>query len=369
MLALLKDTDNILLQLFWGISAMLLASSVFICLVLFARRIYKNRHKIKSLKQQSNFESALKLALTDKLEILLQDDLESLEAPDFNFKSRIIYNEILLKYFRTLNGKRADALRHLTESKNFEPQIRQSTKKGTVGRRMEAMRILSYLNTQTSLLSIHDGLSSGKKYIRLTAARCLTRRNAQVFLDDIIFSINEAFPDEEHLLADILFRFGPNISPTLEAYVSNNSDNCIKAAALEALILMMPAKVSLDLERLLENPDERVRSAAIALANITQHNSQVDLLSKGLTDSSVKVKIRSAKIAYEARRIDTISKLHHLAQDPFLWVRYWAVKAIWNTGRQGKKFVETIGEDTNASGKIAREVALESQNVNINFAS
>lgn len=349
------NIDINLLQLLWTVSLSLLGVSICLCTILSFRRALRNRIKNNRLDKQSQFEVKLNTALTS--------NFDSEETITFQADDSAIFNEILLRYFRTLNGKRADTLRNITETINIETQIRESTKTGTVGRRMEAMQVLSYLNSQGSLLSIHEGLSSSKKYIRLTAARCLTRRKANIFIDDIIHSISTAFPDDPQLLADILFRFGHEITPILEAYVETSDNLCIQSACLEALVLIMPAKSNLDLDGLLESPDEKVRAGAISLSSVTAHNSNNDILINALSDPSTKVKIRAAKLAYAARRTDTISSLFKLTQDPLLWVRYWSIKAIWNTGRQGRKLVETISRGDDAASRMAREVSLECRSI------
>jgi len=357
---LLKNIDFSLNVVLWMISLSMLVISFFICLLLCLRRIYRNRINIKRLDKQSNFESSLNLAL--------KSDINAINSSTFNVDDPTIINEVLLKYFRMLAGERVNTLRTIIQYLKIEKQIQESTKSGTTGRRMEAMQILSYLQSQASLLTIHEGLFSSNKYIRLTAARCLTRRKADIYIDDIIYYINSAFPNEEKLLADILFRFGPRITDILEAYANFDCNDCIKAASLEALVLIMPPKTSLDINNLLENPDEKIRAAALSLSDVTTHGSKNDILIKALDDSSIKVKIRAAKIAYNTRRIDTISPLFQLAQHPMLWVRYWSIKAIWNTGRQGRKLIETMGRGNDPSARMAREVTLESLSLDTGVA-
>ena len=351
MLDLLRNFDFSLNVILWIISLSLLTLSLLICLGLCVRRLYRNNITNSRLEEQSEFETSLNLAL--------QKDKTVFHETQYSFKKTTSINEILLRYFRTLKGERADTLRQVIENLQIEKHILTATKTGTMGRRMEAMQILSYLDTQDSLQTIHQGLYAPNKYVRLTAARCLTRRNAAVFLNDIIDSINSAFPNEEKLLADIIYHFGFEATDVLESYVNSDCNDCIKAACLEALVLIMPPKTSLNIEALLESSDEKIRAAAISLSEITPHQSKNDALIKALGDSSVKVKIRATKIAGNTRRIDTISPLYQLSQDPLLWVRYWSIKAIWNTGRQGRKLVETMGQGNDSSARMAREVALE----------
>ena len=351
MLDLLRNFDFSLNVILWIISLSLLTLSLLICLGLCVRRLYRNNITNSRLEEQSEFETSLNLAL--------QKDKTVFHETQYSFKKTTIINEILLRYFRTLKGERADTLRQIIENLQIEKHILTATKTGTMGRRMEAMQILSYLDTQDSLQTIHQGLYAPNKYVRLTAARCLTRRKAEIFTEDIIYYINAAFPDEEKLLADILFRFGLQISDKLEEFIESDCNNSIKASCLEALVLMMLPKTSLDINALLDNPDERIRAAAVSLSEVTSNNSDNDILLKALKDSSVKVKIRAAKIASEKQSKEAISTLYKLSKDPLLWVRYWSIKAIWNTGRQGRKLVETMGQGNDSSARMAREVALE----------
>jgi len=360
MLDLLGNIDFSLNVLLWITSLSCLALSFFICLLLCVRRSYRNHLSINRLRKQAEFESALNLAL--------KSDANVFNTHMFSVDETAIINEVLLKYFRMLAGDRVKTLRRVIKNLQIEKKIQKATESGTTGRRMEAMQILSYLDSQSSLQTIHQGLSSPNKYIRLTAARCLTRRKADIFTDDIIYFINSAFPYEEKILADILFRFGLTITNTLESYVNSDCNDCIKAACLEALGLIMPPSTSLDLDNLFEHPDEKIRVAALTLSDVTSHNSKGDILIKALGDTSIKVKIKASKIAYNTRRNDIIFPLFKLTQHPLLWVRYWSTKAIWNTGTQGKKLVNTMARGNDPAAHMAREVALESLTVDAGLA-
>ena len=348
----IRDSSNItFLDLSLGAAILFFGISVIICTFLVIRRILKNYIKNKDLKEIHNFEAGVNR--------ILASHANDISDAQFNIENKPVFNEVILRYFRMLDGEPAKTLKSIIEFLDFEPHIRTSTQSGTVGRRMEAMQILSYLDTQSSLVTIHEGLSSSKKYIRLTAARCLTRRKARIFLDDIVSSIDFAFPADPQILADILYRFGSSVTPQLETYIQDTPSNNVKAACLEALVLLMPPQTSLDLSQLMDNPDEHVRAATVSFSEVTSHRSKEDILFKGLSDSATKVKIRASKIAYKTKRTDTISLLFKLTQDPLLWVRYWSIKAIWNSGRQGRKLVETIAKGDDAAGLMARGVSLE----------
>ena len=351
MLDLLKNFEFSFNSILWIILLSLLALSFLICLGLCARRTYRNNKNNNKLKEQSKFEISLNRAL--------QENSDVIHKSQYTFKKTIIINEILLRYFRTLKGKRADTLRRIIKSLQIEKHIQNATKTGTMGRRMEAMQILSYLDSQASLQTIHQGLYAPNKYIRLTAARCLIRRQADVFVDNVVMSLDSAFPDDPQILADILYRFGARITPQLESYIRSSQNDNIKTACIEALVLLMPPTTSLELDTLMDSSNERVRAATVSLSEVTSNQSKDDILIRALADPATKVKIRAAKIAYSSKRSDTISLLFKLTKDPILWVRYWSTLAIWNTGRQGRKLVETIAKGDDSAARMAREVALE----------
>ncbi len=351
MLALLKNINITFLQVSAGAAFLFFLISVIVCIILIIRRIFRNRRVSNGLDAKRNFETAINTALTS--------DLKNTDNIQINLKHQPILNEVFLQYFRMLDGAHADTLRTIIKRLNIEPHILKSTKTDTVGRRMEAMQVLSYLDTQSSLISIQEGLSSPKKYIRLTAARCLIRRQADVFVDNIVMSLDSAFPDDPQILADILYRFGARITPQLELYIRSSQNDNIKTACIEALVLLMPPTTSLELDTLMDSSNERVRAATVSLSEVTSYQSKDDILIRALADPATKVKIRAAKIAYSSKRSDTISLLFKLTKDPILWVRYWSTLAIWNTGRQGRKLVETIAKGDDSAARMAREVALE----------
>lgn len=351
MLALPKSSNITFLDISAGAALLFFVISIIICVILVIRRFYRNNKKNNELKEKIHFEKIINAAL--------KSDLKNLSRSQFNVKNKPVLNEVILRYFRMLDGEPANALRNILNFLDFEPQIRASTQVDTLGRRMEAMQILSYLDTQSSLICIHDGLFSSKKYIRLTAARCLSRRQANVFLDDIVTSINSAFPSDPQILSDILYSFGSSATSQLESYIQDSQNDNIIAACLEAMVLLMPPKTSLDLSQLMDSANENVRAATVSLSAVTAHKSKDDILIKALADTATKVKIRASKIAYKSKRSDTISLLFKLSKDPLLWVRYWSIKAIWNSGRQGRKLVGTMARGNDATARMAHEVSLE----------
>ena len=263
--------------------------------------------------------------------------------------------EILLHRLRVLGGPRAEALRDLISESGLEGRIARSTTRGTRGARMRALRVLSHLETAESLRTVHSHLGSPDPYICLSAARGLVRRGARVFLPDIVEAYARAFPAQSRGLAALVADFGPDVAPELEALAERTDAAMIRAACLEALVTIAPSFTRLDLSSLMDDPDADVRAACVALSSVSRYPGRSDPLRAGLTDPTTTVRIRAAKAACDGREASVVAELHALGDDANLWVRYWAFRAIWSTGRAGQQFVDSVAR----TNRTAADVALE----------
>ncbi len=348
MLASLTSADMSLLSIFWGLTISFLAISIFLCFAIVMRRMRRNKRAVEREREKSDFQNFIALVLKKTPE----GDYDVTKAPSCQTSEMA---RVFLHYFRTLRGEKREFLQDMISESEWEEALTQNTFKGIRGVRMLCLRTLSYLESQRSLQVIFDNLSSDDKYVRLTAARCLVRRKSLCYLGPIIESLREAFPQDFKIIAGVLTEFGPESVESLEGYISRMKDDVIKTACLEALILIMPAKTSLDLAHLMSDESDSVRAAALSLSAIAEHNSGDDPLRVGLKDKAISVKIRAAKMACDVKRSDITTDLYKLTSDPVMWVRYWALRAIWMSGQSGQKFVVTLAK----SQKMAENVTLE----------
>jgi len=349
MLASLTSGNNTLLNAFIVITIILFGISCLVCLLIVLRRIRRNKVVARLEKQKVDFQNYL-------LNLLKKDDLNARgldNAPDCRVAEMA---GVFLHCFRTFKGKKLEDLQGLISGSTIEDKLIQSTFEGLRGVRMRSLRVLSYLDSQKSLQVIFDNLSSEDKYVRLTAARCLVRRGSLCYLPAIIDSLSEAFPQDIKIIADVIARFGADSAKTLEQYTLRTDNSIIKASCLEALILIMPEHTSVNFEKLMEDESDIVRAAALALSETTSHNQAVDPLVLGLRDKAVFVKIRAAKLACTVKRKDIIADLYKLTTDPVMWVRYWALRAIWMSGSSGQKFVESLSKSNIMAGNVALEM-------------
>jgi hypothetical protein len=349
MLASLISADFNLFTVFAGITFSFLATSVLLCLAIVLRRIWRNKLAAQKEKAEADFRNYIALALRKESE----DDHDTTQAPKCQTSEMA---NVLLHYFRTLRGEKLEYLQEMISGSEWEKALTQSTFKGIRGVRMRCLRTLSYLKSQRSLQVIFDNLSSQDKYVRLTAARCLVRRKSFCYLGPIIESLKEAFPQEFKILAGILAKFGLEGVELLEGYITRTTDSVVKTACLEALILIMPAKTSLDFAELMADESNSVRAAALSLSEIAGHSREIDPLRLGLKDEATSVKMRAVKMAYNVRRTDLTADLYKLANDPVMWVRYWALRAIWVSGQAGQKFVATLAQTQTMAEKISLEM-------------
>ena len=345
--SLITDKIN-LLSLLWAVALLFLALSFLLCLGIVIRRMHRNRKAKHREKQRENFQSYIVTLVSGTVV-----DKHYTDMPPCHIQDK---TDIFLHYFQTLKGEKRETLQDLIVRSEIEEEIIESTTHGTRGVRMRAVRVLSYLNTQSSLQVIFKSLSSVDKYVRLTAMRSLVKRKAVFFLDAIIESCLDAFPADYKLISGILSNFGREIIEPLENTIRTSENDILTTACLETLVLIMPMQTSLDFRKLMESKSEDVRAAALSLSAITKHNHQVNPLLMGLKDSSTRVKIRAVKMANDLKRSDLTSNLYELTSDPALWVRYWALRAIWVSGDPGQQLVSSMTETTSMAESVALEM-------------
>jgi len=190
------SADYSLLTVIWTITLSFIVAAVTLCCLIVLRRMKHNRMDARRARSKVRFQAFLKeLINTDKTGANLMQS----PACDISDKT-----EVFIGYFRTLRGEKRKALSNMISGSPVEADIIAATRHDVRGLRMRAVRTLSYLNSQTSLQVIYEGLSSDDKYVRLTAIRCLIRRQAACYLPAIIDSYIEAFPKDYKLLAGIV---------------------------------------------------------------------------------------------------------------------------------------------------------------------
>jgi len=338
-----------LLNLFWAIALLFLVLSCLICFGMLLRRVVRNRKAKIRERQKETFQTYIVALMRDAPMDHRVEDMPACYIEDVT--------DIFLHYFQTLKGKKKETLLDIISDSGLENKIIESTKDGTRGVRMRAVRVLSYLDTQQSLQVIFDRLGSQDKYVRLTAMRSLVKRKTVFFLNPIIESCLEAFPEDYKLLASILSNFGDDIIEPLETHIASSENDVLVTACLETLTLLMPMYTSVDFAQLMKSESSDVRAAAVSLSAITKYEGTLNPLVLGLSDSSTQVKIRAAKITTKLKRTDLTTALFKLTSDPVMWVRYWAFRAIWVSGASGQKLVTSMTQ----TNPMAERVALEMQ--------
>ena len=353
MLDLLRGIENILLFTLLAISASLVIVAVLTAIILSLRRLYRNQRDAKTVVRQKRFEAFIQKRLGDT------DLAIDLDIPPDIRQDRTAIVTALLKFFKIVRGEDSSRLKILVEELHLEPIVLEATKIGNRGKRMRALTVLSFLHTRSSLMTIAEHLYSEDKYIRLSVARCLARRGVLSLLSEVSESVSTAFPKDEKIMADVLLRFGPDAVPLLESLVERSKSKTIAAGALEALILLRPANTKLDLSDMMFAKDARIRAATVDFSTVCEYDHSREILSMGLADESLKVKIRSLKIALREQRPETFSNLYKLMHDPHLWVRYWAMRASLKSGTSGMTLMRSISRRDGQLGKLAGEVLLE----------
>ena len=330
-----------------------LAVSFLVCLAMYLRRFWRNFVDRTRIRHNHKYDELITYML-------------SLPGDEHAQKALLTFRGLpsalsrsMLNFFRTVRGVQARHLSELVSNSVLERRIIKATRKGTRGYRMRALQVLSYLETERSLDVVRKHLKSHNRYERLTAARALTRRKSYADFAAIVASLSAAFPRRTDLLAEVIVNFGPEIQPALEDVFRQSRRARVRVACLAALKRLAPASTSLDLSQLMDDPSDAVRAAAISLSAICDDSGRSDLLLTGLSDDTIAVKISSAKVAGAVSRPDTAPFLYKLSNDPSFWVRYWAVRALWNLGRTGQQMVASIASSNDANSVMAADVIRE----------
>jgi len=351
MLDLLKNTEDVLLFTLWCISATLIILSISVAIWLSVRRVRRNRRNAGIESRQLRFEAFIQ-------DLLSRDEFpKDVVLPAEIRSDRTAVTAGLLRFFKLVRGDDALKLKIIVERLDLESVVQAAITWGNRGKRMRAFHVLSFLDTSSSLKTICKYLYASDKYVRLSVARCIARRRVMSLISEVAESISFAYPKDEKILADVLSRFGSKAIPRIESLAQKHEDPTIIAGVLETLIILRPEKSQLNMGDLVNHSDERVRAAAIELSTIMQE--QEDLLLTGLADSSRKVKIRSLKVAAREKRTDTFADLYRLMNDPFMWVRYWAMRAALNTGQSGETLMRSLSRQGNSVGDLAVDVLRE----------
>lgn len=353
MLELLKNIENVLLFTLWCISATLIILSIIVAVWLSGRRVLRNFWYRRSQDHQAQFEKIIQGLL------IAEEIPENVEIPQEIRSDRTAVTAALLKFFKLVKGDDAVRLKIIIEKLHLENVIIDAITWGNRGKRMRAFHVLSFLDSSASLKTISKHLYSNDKYIRLSVARCLARRRVMSLISEVAEAIAFSFPKDEKILADVLRRFGRRAVPRIETLAINTKNPTIKAGVLETLVLLRPESTQLDLNVFIENDDPRVRAAAVDLSTMTRGINHRDLLLDGLADDSRTVKIRSLKVAAKENRTETFADLYRLMNDPFMWVRYWAMQAALKTGKSGETLMRSLSRQTSDVGELALDVLKE----------
>lgn len=352
-LELLKNIENVLLITLWCISASLIVISIIVAIWLSGRRLLRNYRSGQTKDRQARFEVMIQKLLQSEN---IPDDFE---IPNDIRTDRTAVTAALLKFFKLIKGDDATRLKMIIEELHLEPIVQEAVTWGNRGKRMRAFHVLSFMDSSSSLRTCSKHLYSSDKYIRLSVARCIARRRVMSLISEVAEAIVYTFPKDEKILADVLYRFGRKGVPRIETLARNTKNPTIKTAVLETLILLRPETTSLDLNEFLANDDPRVRAAAVDLSTMTRGLNHRDLLLDGLADESRTVKIRSLKVASKENRKETFADLYRLMNDPFMWVRYWAMQAALKTGRSGETLMRSLSRQGGEIGDLALDVLRE----------
>ncbi len=355
MSALLSDFEHTLLAVVWMASAGFAALSTFMLLTLALRRAFRDRMRRQEKAKMAQFDALLSALVRQRI-APRGDMLPHIDAGDV----AALVN-VLLNYLRNLSGADADLVIDAIDLWDIESLLVQEAKHGHRGRRIEALAVLSYLRSETSLASLVKALRSEDDYVQLAAIRCIARRGAIEYLPHIIDAINQERERNRTILAEVLQRFGAASAPYLEKLTDEAASDSVLIAALEALAMIAPEHVQVNMKALMAHSAPRVRAAAVRLAGVSAVSSPIDVIALGLEDQEALVRIRAAVAAGNAGRQDLLPALRRTLADPVWWVRFRACQAMLNLGAAGRAVLRTVAAKSGDEAILAADILSEAE--------
>ena len=325
--------------------------SAFACLVLVLRRVIRNYQARRHERNKAEF--------TDIVGRIFERKLGRVPPKKCNRFTPRVVSEVLLFYFRTLELSYAQELRTFITEQKLESVLNKGLSQGVLGDRTRALQVLSYLETDSSLERLSKGLHQGSVYVWLVAARGLARREAYNYIPEIVEALEGSFSRKSKFLKSIFVRFGVNGVPYVERILNETSDESVTIACLETIAHFGATKSRVDPTLYLPHADDDVRAAALVLLAAKDGPAVMGYINGDLSEESVTIRMRAAKLAYKVKRPEFSMQLIDLLEDSHFWVRYWAARAIHALGPSGRDILTAIAKETTKAGRMAGDVLLE----------
>lgn len=340
------------LAFIWWASVGLALGTVLIALALLTRRAISDRRASRT----ESVAQALRKQLLATQQPLLIPDLSVF--PELPPEQHPVAVNVGLDLLRTLRGGRADRMVTLLTRWGVENYLLKTSEQGGRGERIRALTLLSFFESEDSLLALLEQTDSQSTYVRLAALRGLARRNASADLMAICRHLGN--DTNTRMLADILARFPSGTAPDICKLASGASADEVRLAAviaLGAIGALEGTDTLMDLAREDENEDIRAQSIE-ALAKIGDRRAEAPVMA-ALQDLSPGVRARAASAAGKMRIISAIPYLNAQLADDDWWARFRAAESLLKFGDRGVALLRSVAAKNGRAATIAGEVLME----------
>lgn len=321
----------------WAGSLGLLAVSIVGFTVVILRRAALNQADRASETRLQEIEREVRAILTGRSGA---GDLPRLELKGADDLDRVI--DLLLDGFRNIRGKRAKTLRFAVEEWDLEPRLTKAVRRGHRSRRIDAIALLSFLQTESSALLLLRTLRARDPIIKSAAGRALARRPDAPLIDIAIQELIGTETENADFVADTLIRFGERAVPTVRRIVENPPSSGILLGALRALAHFPNHLDCIDTASLLVHSDPRVRAAALHLESLKTGGTSRPVLERFGRDESPLVRGMVADVAGSLPRRKNLDLLVGLADDTDVAVRLKAEEALADLGPAGAAVLRAL---------------------------
>jgi hypothetical protein len=265
---------------------------------------------------------------------------------------------ITLDILRSLKGDDVLRIVELVQMWGMEPYLHTTAWRGSRGRRIQALSLLSHFTDPASYAILKAHARYPDMYVQIAALRGLGMRAHPDEINDIVQDVIHSTHDMKNslMLADILHRFGTAAVPSLIELVTSNASIEVRCAGLMALGSIGSEDALDTLIAISEGDEIELCTKSIAAMGAIGRERAAYAVAAHLESADARIRIQAAQALGKIKVMGTLPDLSIRLADEDWWVRFRAAEAVYQFGDVGIAALRSMGRQNNEAGLIARQV-------------
>lgn len=325
-----SNFENIFLTVILWSSIVFFALSIFIMFGIILVKIYKNIRSKKNAKRKKIISNMIYIFLDtpDLPKSAIAGKIKKSDIP--------LLLEVCLNILRPTQGMYQKRLLDILEFCEIQPYIEKVLKKGTRGKKIQALTILSRFPKIVAIPYLLKFASYRDRYIQLSALYGLSTLKANEHIREIIEISSNLTQASPLLIADVLVKFGdPAVPYLIELAKNENASSEMRISSIKALGKLRALSALETLMTLTHAHDFNIRAQSLSALRQLGNISAAEIILERLRDRETVVRLQAAKAAGALGLQAAIPDLVHLLADDFWWTRYSAAYALYALGGRG----------------------------------